>query len=528
MTKNHSNQHIQFDEKLFSTKKILLFLASIAISSFIIRIYFLNFEIPLTNDALNYFFYALDIKINNQLPVNYSLANPGWGIFLSTFFSSFELQNVIDYMNLQRILSVSLSTLTILPTYLLCKKFFAKPYSLLGALLIGFEPHLIQNSLFGISDSLYIFLIVISFLLFFNENKKITYISFVIIAFSTIVRSEGVFILLVFLIMIILRSDKIEKKILDITISGLIFSMIFLPMALIQIETYDSDMAFGRIIETVDNDIINQNSGHYVGIKALIFNGIQNFPTYLGWSIIPTFVFFVPIGFVLMFKNWNYRIKTIFTALVLMSMPAFYAYSISIQDGRYIFFLYPLFVILSMITIEKIGKKFNQKIIFSVIISFIIISSCVYSVLKIDNTQSEEYLLIAQRISDTPKIINDYNKSQYLEPLNYPKEFNEFKKLYELDRIDKKSIRFSVPQQISKIPVSSHQNINDFINSNKNSITHIVVENEQESIFYDIFENEDKYSYLEKEFDSSSINFQYSVKIFKINHEKFFKNDIEK
>jgi hypothetical protein len=299
-------------------------------------------------------------------------------------------------------------------------------------------------------------------------------------------------------------------------------------MALIQIETYDSDMAFGRIIETVDNDIINQNSGHYVGIKALIFNGIQNFPTYLGWSIIPTFVFFVPIGFVLMFKNWNYRIKTIFTALVLMSMPAFYAYSISIQDGRYIFFLYPLFVILSMITIEKIGKKFNQKIIFSVIISFIIISSCVYSVLKIDNTQSEEYLLIAQRISDTPKIINDYNKSQYLEPLNYPKEFNEFKKLYELDRIDKKSIRFSVPQQISKIPVSSHQNINDFINSNKNSITHIVVENEQESIFYDIFENEDKYSYLEKEFDSSSINFQYSVKIFKINHEKFFKNDIEK
>ena len=107
MTKNHNNQDIQFNEKLFSTKKILLFLASIAISSFIIRIYFLNFEIPLTNDALNYFFYALDVKINNQLPVNYSLANPGWGIFLSTFFSSFELQNVIDYMNLQRILSVS-------------------------------------------------------------------------------------------------------------------------------------------------------------------------------------------------------------------------------------------------------------------------------------------------------------------------------------------------------------------------------------------------------------------------------------
>lgn len=526
MTKNHNNQDIQFNEKLFSTKKILLFLASIAISSFIIRIYFLNFEIPLTNDALNYFFYALDVKINNQLPVNYSLANPGWGIFLSTFFSSFELQNVIDYMNLQRILSVLFSTLTILPTYLLCKKFFAKPYSLLGALLIGFEPHLIQNSLFGISDSLYIFLIVISFLLFFNENKKITYISFMIIAFSTIVRSEGVFILLVFLIMIILRSGKIERKILDITISGLIFSMIFLPMALIQIETYDSDMVFGRVIDSIEAHTINsEKSTDIVGID-FIFNGMQNFPIYLGWSIIPTFVLFAPIGFFLMFKNWNYKIKTIFTGIILMSMPAFYAYSISIQDGRYLFFLYPLFVILSMITIEKIGKKFNQKIIFIGIISFIIISSGIYSVLKIDNTQSNEYLFIAQKISETPKVINDYNKSQYLEPLNYPKEFNEFKKLYELDRIDKKSIRFSVPQQISKIPILSHQNISDFINSNKNSITHIVVENEQESIFYDIFINEEKYSYLEKEFDSSSINFQYSVKIFKINYEKIFKNDL--
>jgi len=321
--------------------------------------------------------------------------------------------------------------------------------------------------------------------------------------------------------MIILRSDKIERKILDIIISGLIFSVIFLPMALIQIETYGNDMAFGRVINSIEAHTINsEKSTDIVGID-FIFNGIQNFPKYLGWNLIPIFLPFLPIGFVLMFKNWNYRIKTIFTALVLMSMPAFYAYSISIQDGRYFFFLYPPFVILSMITVEKIGKKFNQKIIFILIISFIIISSCVYSVLKIDNTQSEEYLLIAQRISETPKTINDYNKSEYLEPLNYPKEFNEFKKIYELDRMDKKSIRFSVPQQISKIPILSYQNIIDYINSNKNSLTHIVVENEKESILHDIFLNEEKYSYLEKEFDSSSSNFQYSVKIFKINHEKF-------
>jgi hypothetical protein len=183
-------------------------------------------------------------------------------------------------------------------------------------------------------------------------------------------------------------------------------------------------------------------------------------------------------------------------------------------------------VILSLITIEKIGKKFNIKIVFIVIIIFVIISASVYSVLKIDNKQTNEYFIVAQKISETPKTINDYNKSQYLEPLNYPKEFKEFTKFYELDRIDKKSIRFIVPQQISIIPILGYQNINDFINANKNNLTHIIVENEKESIFYDIFINEKKYSYLEKEFDSSSIDSLYSVKIFKINYDTFFKNNV--
>ena len=515
------NLNSQLSMKEISKKKILVFLSVIIISSIIVRIYFVNFEIELTNDSLNYFFYALDIKINNQLPINYSLANPGWGIFLSIFFSNFESQNIIDYMNLQKILSISISSLTILPMYLLSKKFFRKSYSLLGALIIGFEPHLIQNSLLGISDSLYIFLIVISFLLYFNENNKIKYISFVIVGFCTITRGEGIFILIPFLIMIILKSGKVKIKILDLIISVLIFSIIFLPIALIQFEIYQSDMAFGRAINTIEaHTIDSKEEGNITGIN-FIFNGIENFPKYLGWSLIPIFLPFLPIGFVLMFKNWNYRIKTIFTSLVLMSMPAFYAYAISIQDARYFFFLYPLFIILSMITIEKMGKKFNPKIIFVVIIGFVIISSSVYSVLKIDDTQSNEYFFIAKKISETSKMINDYKKSEYLEPLNYPKEFNEFKKLYELDRIDKESIRQSIPQKIIKIPIVNHQNINEFINSNKNDLTHIIVENDKESVLYDIFINEEKYPYLIKEFDSSSKDFKYSMKIFGIDFKKF-------
>ena len=126
MSKKFNEQDNNLMKKVIPTKVILFFLSIIVIASLITRIYFLNFEIPITHDALNYFFYALDIKNSNQLPINYSLANPGWGIFLSVFFSNFESQNIIDYMNLQKILSISISSVTILPMCLLCKKFFNK------------------------------------------------------------------------------------------------------------------------------------------------------------------------------------------------------------------------------------------------------------------------------------------------------------------------------------------------------------------------------------------------------------------
>ena len=525
MVKKNLSQNIQFDENWFNTKRILLFLSLILTSSFILRIIFLNFEVPLTNDSLNYFFYAIDIKINNQLPTHYSLANPGWGFFLSKWFSIFEFQNVIDYMNLQRIMSISISTLTILPTYLLCRKFFDKRYCLIGAIIIGFEPHLIQNSLFGISDSIYIFLITTTFLLFFNNNYKIRFFSFLLVALATIIRSEGVFVLMTLFIMLLIKKDNLKIKIRDILISGFIFLLIIIPFTIIQLENNEID-PFGRVIYSVEGHITNPKESTDISGVSFVLSGLQNFPKYLGWNLIPIFLPFAPIGFVLMFKNWNYQMKTIFTGLILMSLPSFYAYSISIQEGRYIFFLYPLFTILSLITIEKISKKFNVKIIFCSVIIFILISSITFSIFKIEKDQKDEYFYIAKKISETSKIINEYSKSEYLEPINYPIKFTEFQKLFEIDKIEKKSIRYSISQQILKIPILDNQNIDEYLNANKNSLTHIIVEDEKNSLFYDVYLNEEKYYYLEKEFDSSDNNFQYSVKIFKINYDKYFEKDL--
>ena len=55
--------------------KIFLILFVIIIGSLIIRMHYFSFEIPLTSDALVYFYYASDIAVTGNLPNNYSYIN---------------------------------------------------------------------------------------------------------------------------------------------------------------------------------------------------------------------------------------------------------------------------------------------------------------------------------------------------------------------------------------------------------------------------------------------------------------------
>ena len=96
----------------------------------------------------------MDIATVGNLPQNYTPINNGWPIFLSGFFTIFSFENSISYMELQRMVSVIISTFTFIPIYYLCKKFVNRSYSIIGAAIFAFEPRIIQNSLFGIADPL--------------------------------------------------------------------------------------------------------------------------------------------------------------------------------------------------------------------------------------------------------------------------------------------------------------------------------------------------------------------------------------
>ena len=59
-----------------------------------------------------------------------------------------------------------------------------------------------------------------------------------------------------------------------------------------------------------------------------------------------------------------------------------------------------------------------------------------------------------------------------------------------------------------------------------NGLSHLIVDNKTErpKFIQDIFQNENKYTYLKKVFDSKDFELTYKVKIFEIDHEEFDKN----
>ena len=56
----------------------------------VIRFYYFPYDVPLTLDALSYFWYAIDISVLGQFPNNYNFPNNGWPSFLSIFFSLYN------------------------------------------------------------------------------------------------------------------------------------------------------------------------------------------------------------------------------------------------------------------------------------------------------------------------------------------------------------------------------------------------------------------------------------------------------
>ena len=161
-------------------KRAIISLIAIFFVGLGLRFFYFPNELPLIADAMDNFTYATGINYYGHLPTEWAPANNGWPIFLSFWFSIINLETSLDYMQMQKTISVVLSTLTIIPIYFLCRKFFDEKISLVGAALFAFEPRIILNSLLGITEPLFILLGISSLVIFLRYGRRAILLSFVL------------------------------------------------------------------------------------------------------------------------------------------------------------------------------------------------------------------------------------------------------------------------------------------------------------------------------------------------------------
>jgi hypothetical protein len=512
MVKKEPKLNLDNKKNVFSKYSIILIII-IGISC-LIRFYYFPTEIPLTADSLYYFWYSSEVYQIGTLPDNWIPANIGWPIFVSVFFTIFDSKDIFELMQIQKILSVLISILITIPVYFLCKKFVAKKFAIIGATLIAFEPRLMINSFLGLTDPIFLLLITISLVLFLNSNKKLIYFSFVLVSLATTIRAEGLIIFVFLSVMFFIKYKKENYKIfLKYFIVLGIFMIIILPISFYSIEVTGYDGIFMRSVHSGDQFLLKLSNDNSTENNSRIINGLEIYVKYLFWIMIPNFIIFVPLGIFLIFKNRNFKENLIILSLGVMSIPAMYAYTIPALDTRYLYTLFPMFTVLSVLSIERLIGKINRSniIIIIIILSIIFSSILFYDYKKIDYEHEKESFEVMQKISP---IINGTN---ILDP-----ETSYLKTIQTIHQWPK--ISSEIKFDNNTISINEYNSLQEFIFDGKEiGLSHIIIDNNsnRKEFLNELFFDETKYPYLKKIFDSKENGFNYHVKVFEINYELF-------
>jgi hypothetical protein len=495
------------NSNVFSFKIKISFL-SIFFIGLGIRLFYFPFELPLIIDGMDNFTYSTAINYYGHLPTEWTPINNGWPIFVSFWFSIIDLENTLQYMQLQRVISIVLSSLITIPVYFLCKKYFDEKIALVGAALFAFDPRIVLNSLLGITEPLFILLGITSLVFFLTYERRLIFLSFIFASCCTIVRSEGIFLFFTLTILFFIKY-KISKEIIKTYFPCVvIFMLILIPIIDYRIEVAGYDGIFQRTVLGTGQIISMTNQN---GISE-IFNGIELFGKYLGWIMIPNFLIFLPLGIILFLKYRTKDTNFIIIFSIISTMPIFYAYIVQAQDTRYLYFLFPIFSLISLYSVKFYLSKISKKNIALVImITGILIGSIVvYEYLKNDYEIEKEQNEISKIISKDVIGINFHpSQTQYIRanelPITWPFVFNDNNHVIKI------------------ISTENENSLEDYIINSKNNLSHIIVDDHSNlpEFLRNVYNFEEEYEYLDKVYDSKNSDFKHRVKLFKINFDKF-------
>ena len=536
-----------------TTKKIIVLLILVVLISLGLKLYFIDFSVPYNTDNLGFI-----LRGFSHLSGDFS-QHPekglGWSLFIFPFFNLVESDNLLDYSNLVRIISLAVSSASIPMMYILGRRFFDGKYSLVAACLFAFEPHLNYYSGLGLAEPLYILAIILTFYFVISNNAKMIIPALMTSSIIWWTRINGLVIIMLTTIVFFIIHKRNPKNIKFYLLGLALFFLIISPM-LIQRDLqfgdplyfwYNDKIFLDNYDMLVSGNIENNGSafnyieknGIFSFTDRFIFQGIVNSVEILFKLSLPYLILLVPFGILFSFRafdqkqnliwaNWIFILGNIIVLIVVLA---------TVPERRFLLLLYPFLIIFSVIPIQRLVEygfstfSFTQKqkniSLFSILV-LVLVLSIGFTVNQYDRPNvifENEKLEVAHFMTENlDGVVLDGNGPafEYVSYVLVNEPHGNFK---DQNVIDPNRYYSEINPNFQRTYIYAESIENLLILGSPNNLRYIV-SNENAGFFHkyvnEIYSNEEKYPYLTKIFDSNEQEMKFlKIKIFEIDYEQF-------
>ena len=546
----------RLEEKEITSNNLIIFgLTCIVGFGLGIRFFYFPDDTPIVTDGHIAFIYAIKTVFDGELAVGYSVANTGWSYFLSFLFMFFDKTDPLQLMDVQRITSIIFSSIIVIPIFFILRKFTTVKWALFGSFLTVIEPRLLLMSIEGMNYSLFLFLFVLSIAFFLKKTNFSLLISFICIACLTLVRYEGILLIIPFTVLYFFRFRN-KKAIIHYLLIVFVMCMIIIPVANFRIQATEDrcfQSSFGDFcgedgiishvfvgVSAVNSILLfdEQNSPKEIiesdnpgdlflkekyltedsNLIQMIKEGFYRLIKYVGYSSVPIFGFFILFNFITRLRernglNLGFDSKVILFYSGIMLLPALYAYVRGIDELRYTLVLLPLFCILSTSWNKTISKKFSKNSVLIILVILILLASLLFiDTNKRDYVHDMKSFTVSKEIVKVTGITNSFDQGGYIKIAML---FSNWPQLPDSGADGK------VKHEFEKIPIKEFKSIEELIIKSRDKGLEFIVVDENTELFRDLRESSKEYVYLEKIFSYDETERNNEFSIFKINYELF-------
>ena len=531
---------------IFSKRNLALCLISIASISIILKLYFVDFSLPLINDGQWYSLQAIS-NVNGDFEIH-PKRNPGWPLLLSPFYSLINSNDFLVFSNVTRIVSILLLTSAILPMYLFSRRFFNEKYSLVAACLLAFEPHLNYWSGFGYAESLYIPLVILTLYFIMSKDNKLVYLSFVFAGLMWWVRLEGIVMILIISCIFFLLNSRSKKLLLKYFICIVIFVIIISPILIQRNNQFDDPFYLYYNERLFIDDFYEEGlkDSEKTASKYIEDSGIEQFTSRFlvdgAFNVLeqtihlsaPYLLILVPLGLLFSLRvfdqNGSY-VKANWIMLLLYGAIMIIPLAV-ITERRFLLALLPPLIIFAVIPIQRLVEyglstfsfsSKNKNISLVIILCVILLLSALFMdryERKDISVENEKMLFADFLINDLDGLIFDPATSRTFDHgyLNFSKLNNPPGNFRNFQVFDDPV--FGSGNSVLEMYGDS---LNEIITNAKNlNVKYILVDEENNNdILDELYLEKQNYSFLDKIHDTQENGMKkLKIKVFEINFEQ--------